>query len=148
VTRAVRALLALVVCLASLSMLGAAVAQEKPYQNESNDTSLQNWTDGHRDVDLENVTHYVSRVGTFIIGDDPNDGGVGPIFAGILVGALAVAAMGTSRAGLVASGTMAVVVTAGLAGPLGAGLLPGWLYGVMVMLIALIAGVVYIRMMR
>jgi hypothetical protein len=148
VTRTKRAVLALVVCLASLSMLGAAVAQEQPYNNSSGNTSIDNWTEGHETVDLENVTHYVSRVGTFVIGDAPGDAGAGPVFVGILVGALAVSAMGTSRAGLVASGTMAVIVVAGLSAPLGAGLLPSWLYGTVVLIVALVAGVLYIRMVR
>jgi hypothetical protein len=56
--------------------------------------------------------------------------------------------LGTSRSGLIASGTMSVLVAAGLAAPSGAGLLPRWLYGVVVMLVALVAGVLYVRTVR
>jgi len=127
---------------------GAAAGAEVPYGGESNETGEENWTEGHEEVTLSNMTHYISRIGTFVVGDDPTDPGVGPIFVGLIIGAMSIQLMGQSRTGLIASGTMAVFAIAALSAPLGAGFLPRWLYGSVVMLIALIAGVVYIRMMR
>jgi len=127
---------------------GAVAGAEQPYGNESNETGYDQWTEGSEDVTLTNVTHYVSRVGTLVVGDDPTDPGVGPIFVGLIIGAMSIQLMGQSRTGLIASGTMAVFTIAALSAPLGAGFLPRWLYGSVVMLIALIAGVVYVRMMR
>lgn len=128
--------------------VGAVAGAEQPYGNQSNDTVEENWTEGHEEPTLTNMTHYVSRIGTFVVGDDPTDPGIGPIFVGLIVGAMSIQLMGQSRTGLIASGTMAVFAIAALSAPLGAGFLPRWLYGSVVMLIALIAGVVYVRMMR
>lgn len=138
----------LLVVLLLLAGVGGVAAQEQPYGDANNTTGRENWTDGHQDVTLVNVTHYISRVGTFVVGNDPSDPGVGPIFVGLIVGAMALQLIGQSRSGLVASGTMAVVTIAALSAPAGAGLLPRWLYGSVVMLIALVAGVIYVRMMR
>jgi len=82
------------------------------------------------------------------VGEDPTDPGVGPIFVGLMVGTMGLTVLGQSRAGLVSSSTMAVVTIAALSAPQGAGLLPRWLYGTVVMLIALIAGIIYVRMMQ
>ncbi|WP_136602219.1 hypothetical protein [Salinigranum halophilum] len=145
-----QALVALSVVLLGLLALGGAAgvsAQEVPYNN-STSTPDGNWTDDHGDVTLTNVSHYVSRVSSFVVGNDPADAGVGAIFMGVVVGAISVSALGTSRAGLVASGTMTVLVTATLAAPLGAGFMPSWLFGVVVALIGLVAGVIFIRMLR
>jgi hypothetical protein len=144
------ALVALSLVTGGLAMTGVGVAdaQEQPYGNETANASDDGWTEGHRDVTLANVTHYVSRVGTFFVGEDPSDAGVGPIFTGLVVGVFSVVLLGTSRSGLIASGTMSVLVAAGLAAPSGAGLLPRWLYGVVVMLVALVAGVLYVRTVR
>jgi len=136
------------VLLASVLFAGVAVAQEQPYGDKNNTTGREHWTDGHDEVTLENVTHYVSRVGTFVVGNDPTDPGIGPIFVGLIVGAMSIQLIGQSRPGLVASGTMAVLTVAALSAPAGTALLPRWLYGTAVLLMALIAGVIYIRMMR
>jgi hypothetical protein len=127
---------------------GAAAAQEEPYANETNDTGLDNWTQNRTQVDVVNVSHYISRVGTFVVGRHPGDPGIGPMFVGMMVAVMGVTVLGQSKAGLVAGGTMGVFTVAALSAPLGAGLLPRWLYGVVVMLIAFVVGVVYIRVMR
>ncbi|MDR9411903.1 MAG: hypothetical protein RI531_04620 [Haloferacaceae archaeon] len=127
---------------------GIAISQTQPYNNSDANVTHDEWTDGHEDVTIQNVSHYFSRIGTFIIGDDPNDPGAGPLFTGLLVAGFGILVMGTSQAGLVASGTMAVIVVAALSAPAGTGFLPPWLYGVIVLVIAFVAGVIYVRMVR
>jgi hypothetical protein len=141
--------LVLVALVASaLLLIPIAVAQEQPYGNESNETGRENWTDNRTEVDLENTSHYIARVGTFVVGEDPTDPGVGPIFVGLLVGLMGLTVLGQSRAGLIASVTMGVVTVGALSAPQGAGFLPRWLYGTVVLLVALVAGIIYVRMMR
>lgn len=135
-----------VFALLALAPSPAAAQAEQPYNTSDGNVSHGNWTDGHEDVTVENVSHYVSRVGTFVVGEDPDDPGAGPIVTGLIVGLVAVSAMGTSRSGLVASGTMAVVVAGVLSTQ--AMMLPKWLYGAILLLISLVAGILYVRSLR
>jgi hypothetical protein len=144
--RAVAVLLALS-CL-GLLLAPAAAQQEEPYAGESNDTGRANWTDGHENVTMRNTTHYLARVGVFVVGDSPSDPGAGPLFVGLVVAGMAVTVLGQSRAGLVASGSMGVVTVAALSAVGGAELLPRWLYGTVVMALGLVLAAVYIRVMR
>lgn len=143
-----REVVLMVLVVSAVLLVPVAAAQDVPYGGENNTTGNENWTDGHTKADLENVSHYVALVGTFVVGEDPSDPGVGPIFIGLLVGLMGITMLGQSRAGLTASTTMAVVAFGALSAPQGAGFLPRWLYGTVALLIAMIAGVIYVRMMR
>jgi hypothetical protein len=134
-------------CLLLCALLApAAAAQAEPYGNETATANDDDWTDDRSTVDLVNVSHYVSRVGTFVVGSDPGDPGAGPLLTGLLALGLSLATLGTSRAGVVASGAAGIVVVAALAD--GAGLLPGWLYGVAVLTVALLGAGIYTRLLR
>jgi len=143
-TSYIRFVFAVVLILSGIT--GIAISQTQPYNNSDANVTHDEWTDGHEEVTIQNVSHYISRVGTFIIGSDPNDPGAGPLFTGLLVAGFGILVMGTSQAGLVASGTMAVIVVAVLSA--GTGLLPPWLYGVIVLMIAFVGGVIYVRAVR
>ena len=145
------ALIVLVLILASGIAVGQSGESDNrtvPYEEWDDNVTHQNWTDDREDPTLSNATHYLTRVGTFVIGDDPNDPGVGPIFTGVLVGAFFMSVLGTSRSGVVASGTMGIMVIAALSTSTGAGLLPRWVYGVAILLIGMAAGIIYTRMIR
>jgi hypothetical protein len=142
--------LAMAAILASVGLAvlagGVADAQTVPYGNESADEGRDGWTDGREEWDARNVAHYVSRVTGFFVGDVPGDPGAGPLLVGLMASGVVVSQMGTSRAGYVAGGTMGVLTAAALSGA--AALLPYWAYGVVMMIVAFVCGVVYIRMVR
>lgn len=128
------------------SFVGAAAEEtpRKPYGDHDGNVSYVDWTEDREEVTVENVTHYVSRVGAFVIGDDPEDPTTGAIFTGLLVTFFSLGVVGTSRAGLTASCTMGIAVAALLSD--GIGLFPRWVYGVLVMLLGLIVAVVALRL--
>jgi len=143
------AIFAIAFCAAALVLLAPAAAAGNRtvlYNNSTGTLTYGNWTDGHANVTIENLSNYVSRIGPFVIGENPSDSGAGPIITGLMVGMFALAVLGRSRSGFIASGTMAVVVFAALS--LQAALLPRWVYGTAIMLMAFIAGVIYIRVVR
>lgn len=138
---------ALLVVLAVSVLLAAPVAaQERPYENESNETGWDDWTEGHEDPTMANATHYVSRVGSFFVGEDPDDPGLGPILVGIISGLYVLTLLGQNKAGVIASGTSGVIVIAALSAAGGAGLMPRWVYGVVMMAVSLVLAVMFVRL--
>lgn len=134
---------------AALVAAGVGLAEadaEHPYNGSDGNVSQDDWADNRTEVDPRNVSHYVSRVQTFMVGDADGDPGAGPLLTGLLVGAMSLAMLGSSRAGLAASGTVGVLATASLSQS--AGLLPSWAFGVAMMAIGLLGGIVFIRMVR
>lgn len=124
-----------------------AVAQQvTPIYNGSGTPDNDSWLDNRTDPTADNVTNFLTRVGTFVIGDVDGDAAAGPLFTGLLVGLLVIGLAGTTRTGLVGGGMIGVITTAVLSES--AGVLPEWAYGVTVMIIGLVVGIVYIRMMR
>lgn len=143
-----RAAVLLAASLLFVSMtLGASAQQAGPlYNNSTAAPDSGNWTEGHGDVTLENVSYYVAAAGSFLIGDHPDDGGAAPLFAGMIVGGVVVSYLGTSGAGLVAGASMGMVSIAALSQT--AGLLPKWMYGVAVLFVAFVGAIIYIRGLR
>jgi hypothetical protein len=130
--------IASLVLLPAVMGLGAA-DPELPYNDSTpQGTEYDNWTENRTEPDLVNVSHYVSRLGPAVVGGVPGDAGSGGLALGLAVSAFGLLYLGQSRAGVVASGTLAVLTVAALSAPGGAGLLPRWLYGVAVMLVALL----------
>ena len=135
---------ALAVLLALSLAVGPAAGQI--YENESADIDDQSWVAGAEDMTSGNVGRMLGRVGAFVIGEDPNDPVTGPLMAGIVFGFFAVGILGTSRAGLVGGGTLGVATAAVLSQS--AGVAPTWVYGVVMIIVGLVASSIYIRMLR
>ena len=137
----------LLVALAVLSMATAGAAQTTPIYNDSNsDIDQDGWMDGATTPTFSNTTHYLSLVGTFVVGEDPSNPASGPVVGGLVFGLVAVGATGTSRTGLVGGGVVAVFSAAALSQ--GANLAPSWVYGLVMMLVAFIGASLYIGMIR
>jgi hypothetical protein len=126
--------------------LAAGPAAGQIYEDESADIDDQSWVAGVEDMTSGNVGQMLGRVGSFVIGEDPNDPVIGPLTAGIIFGFFAVGILGTSRTGLVGGGTLGVATAAVLSQS--AGVAPTWVYGVVMVLVGLVASSIYIRMLR
>ena len=126
--------------------LAAGPAAGQIYEGESAEVDDQSWVAGVEDMTSGNVGRMLGRVGAFVIGEDPNDPVTGPLMAGIVFGFFAVGILGTSRAGLVGGGTLGVATAAVLSQS--AGVAPTWVYGVVMIIVGLVASSIYIRMLR
>lgn len=112
-----------------------------PYNNTTPVVDNGSWMQGREDPTLDNSTHFVTRIGTFILG---NNGGsaVGSLLIGLLVMGFIGAAAGGSRFGVVAG---AVIGMAAVAGLVEAGFAPVWTYGVLLFILGILATIVWRR---
>lgn len=116
------------------------------YANNTSHVSNESWMAGREEPTLDNVLHYATRVGGFVIGD--GDRTVGAAASGTLALGLVVAgAMGstllTSGVGPVGGSVLGMVALAGL---VTVGLAPAWtlaisLFGVGIVLTVVVVGV-------
>lgn len=142
--------LALRIYALSLSALAAAagtVSAAGPGVYENN-TTVDNstWMHNATDVTLANVTKFVGRTSSYVIGTNPNDPAANAAFSAIVVGGLVIGVLGRSRAGVVGGATAGVTTLAVLSES--AGLAPSWLYPAALLLIGLLGAAVYIRRTR
>jgi len=142
-----RTIALLVLVVSSLGMAPFAAAQaEEPYSNETVDAEEDQWMEGVDAPSVESVAHMLSRVGTFVVGSDPSDPGLAPLISSIVVVGVVLGAVGTTRAGVVASGVMGITTLSVLS--IGGGLLPEWIYGTAVIALAVMAVSVINRFLR
>jgi len=147
------------VCLGLLVVLGSlgagVVAADNNstdpdyYDNSSNDTGQDVWMQGHEDPTIANITHYVALMQNYVIGGGMNaQGGVGSAGA-LLVGGIVVAiGIGTGvGSGLGTQGGVALG-TALLGTLSGVGLLPEWMFALMLFLLGLSVLTSFIRSQR
>lgn len=136
------------IALVSLLMLSlfAGVVGGQIYDGESADIDDDSWIAGSEDMTTGNVGRMLGRVGGFVIGESPNNSVTGPLTAGVIFGFFAVGILGTSRTGLVGGGTLGVATAAVLSQS--AGIAPRWVYGIVMIIVGLIASSIYIRMLR
>lgn len=133
---------------AAPAALGVAAAQEDgPYGNDTNTTnSTDGWMDDADDTTVDSIAGMLSRVGTFVVGNNPSNPMVGPALTGLLVAGIMVGLVGSSRGGVVAGGVTGVATLAVLAE--GTGMVPTWVYGGAVILLGLMAAAVGRRLMQ
>jgi hypothetical protein len=117
------------------------------YEDETAEVDNRSWTYGHRAPTLANVTHYLTRVGTFIVGNEPAQGGgyAGPlilmlVFGGGILGSIAGTGVGPIGG--------AVLLVTGSAGLVGINLAPVWLYPVVIIIVGGIATMITLRAIR
>lgn len=118
------------------------------YADNTSDVANESWMDGHEEPTLANVTHYLARVGGFVVGEQSlagAPGSAGPLLTGfVLLGLVGGAAIG---GGIGAAGGVALTVA--VVGVLaGAALLPQWLYAVVLIGVALVATAALLRLLR
>lgn len=126
------------------------VSEKAPYYNGTTpDVNNESWMAGREDPSLDNVTHFVTRLGPFVIGSGTTaQGGVGmagPMVLGLVVAGLLLAGGANPRVGVVGG----AVLFMGSVGALATvGLFPSWLYAVALFSIGLVSATVLIRALR
>lgn len=119
------------------------------YDGESSDPGIDSWMEDRESPTLDNVTHYLTRVGGFIVGSGESaQGGAGAagamIFGLIVFGAFIGTTVGTN-VGPVGGVTIAVIAAAGLTS---VGLVPTWMYAVSLFALGLVVLKVLTNVLR
>lgn len=152
-SRRVRWLLAALLALSALAVTGVAtganVSDKAPYyDNQSDQVRNETWMDNRTEPTLDNTTHYLTRVGGFVIGQQPAQGGVGPagvmLLSLVLFGSFVGLSEGRS-VGPIGGAVLAVALASGVAT---VGLAPHWIYAVVIMGLGLVLAAVAIRIFR
>jgi len=119
------------------------------YENASNDTGQDTWMDGRQDPTIANVTHYVSRLQTFVIGGGVSaQGGIGSAGALLTGGLVILVSLGGgagTQGGAPGGAALGVAMLSVLSG---LGLLPSWMYAVFLLLLALVLVAAFLRAQR
>jgi hypothetical protein len=138
----------LVSLLAASVVVPTAAGQSTPapyYNNSTTDVPNETWMDGREDATLDNTTHYLTRVVSFVIGGGvgaQGGGAAGPLVAGLSVFGVVLGVVARGRTGSVGGGVMAIVAAAAL---VSAGFAPTWMYAVVVIALGLVLAGVFIR---
>lgn len=128
---------------------GNTIDSVAPYYAQDDD-SVRNetWMQNRTKPTLDNVTHYMTRVAGFAIGQQSAQGGVGPagvmLFSIVLFGAY-VGVNDDQHLGPVGGSVLVVSLASGVAT---VGLAPHWIYAVVVFILGLILSAVAIRILR
>lgn len=149
--------LLIVVLFSSVLSAGAVAAQDNTtnatdkapyYNNSSTAVANESWTEGHEEPTLANFTHYLTRVGGFVIGDGGSAQGGGSANS-MIVGLLFMGAFGAVAVGGRFGSVGGVVMgTAAIGGLATASIIPTWLYPVVLFAVGGIASIVAIRTFR
>lgn len=134
---------------ATLATTGNNTSAKAPYyENQSTDVANESWTADHEDPTLANFTHYLTRVGGFVIGDGGQAQGGGSA-NGIIVGLVFMAAfVGVAVGTGVGSVAGAVLATIGIGGLVTAAVAPAWIYPVLLFVLGGLLSLVAIRLWR
>lgn len=128
--------LVLTVALIAAPFAASGAAQENqtdpaPYYNNSSQTEVHNetWMADNEDATFENITTFVSRVGTFVIGSDVDDSNspTAPLVIGLtLLGAGLGVTVGTGI-GIVGGAVLGIISIFGVSA---IGVFPAWFYAI------------------
>jgi hypothetical protein len=124
------------------------VSERAPYYADNNSiVDNQAWMDDRQDPTLDNVTHYLTRVGGFVIGSETSGGGgaAGVLALALVLGGIVLGTFVGNGVGPVGGGVLGLVGVAGLAG---AGLMPTWLFATALFGIGLVLTAAVIRVLR
>lgn len=118
------------------------------YANNTSDVANESWMHGHEAPTLANFSHYLTRVGGFIVGNGGQAQGGGSM-QGLILGLIIMASFVGIAVGPGVGGVGgAVLAVIGVAGLVSAALVPGWLYPVVLFVVGAILAVVVIRAYR
>jgi hypothetical protein len=117
------------------------------YSNDTADVDNETWLEGRREPTLANVTHLLTRVGGFVIGDAPAQGGgyAGPMITAIVLGGAIMGAVAGTGVGIVGGG---VLLVTGFFGLVSLAVAPVWLYPVAIFVVGGIVSMIVLRSLR
>lgn len=130
-------------------LAGPATAATPPntspyYNNTNHSVNNETWLGNSSEPTLDSVVHLLTRIGTFVIAGGES-GAVGTVLTGILVFAAVVGAVGPSQPGAVGGAVLGIATIAGLSV---SGLVAPWVWGLVVLAVALVCVTVVIRLLR
>jgi hypothetical protein len=126
----------------------ASLDEKAPYyNNETASVDNETWLEGRREPTLANVTHLLTRVGGFVIGDAPAQGGgyAGPMITAIVLGGAIMGAVAGTGVGIVGGG---VLLVTGFFGLVSLAVAPVWLYPVAIFVVGGIVSMIVLRSLR
>lgn len=126
---------------------GGAGAQNPYYNNTTVDNDTANvsvWLEGREEATLDNVTHVLTWVSTFVIGERP-EGGVRALLTAILLLGVFLGFIAGGRIGTVGGASIGLGALGGLAL---AGVVPFWLYAMSLFALGVVLAAVTIRALR
>jgi hypothetical protein len=126
----------------AISTPASAAPNESLYNGTSPVVNNGSWMEGREDPTIDNTTNYLTRIGTFVIGKKSVNS-TGPLLTGLFVFFIVFSITSYSRVGTAAGAVLGVTAFAVLST---VGLAPEWLYGITLLALAVLAGVIYIRM--
>lgn len=118
------------------------------YRNQSTTVDSESWMAGRNNATLDNVIHYATRIGTFVIGNQQMAGGVGyagPLVLGLVILGVFMGALAGTRPGSVGGGVLAIIIAGGL---VDAGLAPQWMFAIVLFALGAVGTSVYLRSVR
>lgn len=116
------------------------------YNGTNTDVNNESWTMNRTNVTLDNVTAYVTRVGTFVIGTETQSSSVaGSLLTGLLVFGFVITMLGSSSAGVVAGGAIGLATASAL---VAVNIAPVWIYVVALAATGILITAIYIRVTR
>lgn len=117
------------------------------YENETDDVDNESWMSGREDATLENVTHFATRFGTFVIGNDADstDSASSSLVLGLIILGAMIGATAGAGVGLVGGGILAI---ASLFGIIAIDLAPEWFFAVALFLVGVLLSAVAKRQLR
>jgi len=141
--------LLVVMLLATIVPVGGAVAQTNNttnvsdvapyYEGNTSEVNNESWMSGRENATLDNIVHYATRIGPFVIGgtgaEAQGGGYVGPAMVSLFIMGFILSMLLSSRAGVVGSVTIAIASAGGLAN---AGVAPGWIFAVVLFVVGMI----------
>lgn len=108
------------------------------YENQSTMVDNESWMDGRTEPTLDNQTHYLTRMSSFVIGERQAQGGgwAGILLTAIVALGVMIGATVGANLGLVGGATLSVISIRAL---VGAGLAPPWIMAVALILLGIAA---------
>lgn len=128
-----------------LAMVQGASAQTDYYpENETQEPNNETWMDGNENATIDSTVRMVTRVGTFVVGQEAGSG-LGSLLVGLLVSGVTIGIIGSSVVGVVGGVVMGVVTIGAMAS---AGIAPQWVWGIVVFGIGILLSSMLIRIYR
>jgi hypothetical protein len=146
-----RTAIVLIGSLALLLLAGSGVAAAANntsvdyYSNSSTSVGNASWTDGRTNATLDNALHYVSRVGTFVVGGGSVSSTASSVATGFLLFLVIAGASIRARLGIVGGSVISIVAVGGLSI---AGFAPAWLYSIALFAVGSLGATLLLRAYR
>lgn len=150
-TRRRRAFVVIGIGLAMFLLAGAVTAASTTttppgyYDNNTTVTGDDEWMDGNEEATFDSVLTFVTRIGTFVVGSGGSASAVGSLITSVVVGGIVMGILGGTAVGIVGGVTVTTMTLGALAA---AGMVPIWLWAMVVFGIGVTLTTIFIRSLQ